>query len=127
MQMVETLERPREGPPVPDVLYHGTSLDNWESIQQDRAMYASDHNDDPAVSFTTDWHTAARFARMAAKGAGDRAGVIISFRGDELARKFNLQPFADTGLIHSESEWRVPVSEITQITKYIAGAEEISL
>lgn len=124
MLMVET-ERPREGPPVPDTLFHGTSLSAWNDIQETQTMRSSEHRDESAISFTTDWHTAQRFASSAAKRDGDDRGVIIEFNGDDLARKFNVQPFSDTGLIHAEQEWRIDVPEITQVDRYVTGAEEV--
>jgi len=125
MLMVEMTERPREGPPVPDMLYHGTSLSAWEMIQSDNTMIASDHRDEESISFTTDWHTAQRFALQGARRDGDDSGVVIEFNGDDLARKFNVKPFSDTGLIHAESEWRIDVSEITQVNRYISGVEKV--
>jgi hypothetical protein len=124
MLMVET-ERPREGPPVPDTLFHGTGEEAWNSIQESDTMYSSDHRDEDAISFTTDWHTANRFAQAVAKREGG-AGVIIEFNGDDLARKFNVEPFSDSGLVHAEQEWLVKVGSITQVTRYIIGVEKVS-
>ncbi len=127
MQMVETLERPREGPPVPDTLYYGTSYSNWESIQESGSIVSIEDHEEPAVSFTTDWNTASRQAREAADASGDMKGVILSFNGDSMARKYNITPFADSAIIHAEQSWHVPGDSVDQVMRYLVGTEEVSV
>lgn len=109
---------------VPSELYHGTSLENWQSIQETNELWGGgDHRGRIGISFTDDWAVAQRFATM----NPSREGVIITFDGEKLARVAPLEPYADPGTIHSEEEWVMwDQSNIPNIADYIVSAETVT-
>lgn len=118
MRMVERLEKPREGPHVPDVLYFGTCQRVWDAMEDNTLQ-----GPEGVVMFTTEWHTAAKVANRCAAKHEDNRPIILVFNGDDLARRFNVFPAHETDSLHSESDWTIEGDSIDQVNKYITAIE----
>lgn len=121
IQMLETLERPRVGDLVPDILYLGTSLSAWEQIKKDDIILG---NQDSVISFTTEWHTAQEAAKAVASRLEEEKGIVIEFNGDALARKFKVEPLSQE-MAHAEQSWKITADRITQADRYILGVSVV--
>ena len=71
--------------PVPDTLYHGTSLSNYHTMRKSNVFWQdSEAKGNYGFSTTEDLNVAIRFARW--KSGDQRWGVILSLDGTALAR-----------------------------------------
>lgn len=119
MRMVEKLERPRVGPPVPDVLYFGTCERVWEPMVEANNLQGPEGQ----LVLCTDWHTACARARKAGT-KHESKGIVLVINGDDLARKFNVVPLNPTDSLHSESEWKLQEGDsIDLIDRYVTAVE----
>jgi hypothetical protein len=97
---------------VPDVLYHGTSLQNYLYIKaSDQFEQDSEEKGNHGFSTTEDESVAIWFARS--KGYDDRWGVVLTLDGAALASAYTVEPFHDEDdgskptLAQYEWEWVV--------------------
>lgn len=118
MRLVERIAT--DGEPVPDMLYHGTSPAAWKQISDADEMVAGEKG----ISFTTDWHAAARYALQAAERAGEEYGVVISFDGNDLAHEHLIAPGGAGDMPHAAAEWHVTKPVMHNINRFVKGAEK---
>lgn len=118
MRMVERLERPREGPPVPDTLYFGTCQRVWDAMEKNTL-----NGPEGSITFTTDWHRACKIAARSATKHEDSKPIVLVINGDDLARKFNITTANETDAVHGESEWKIEPESIDQVDRYITAIE----
>lgn len=110
---------------LPSKLYHGTSRNGWESINDNNIMLAMDDLD--FVAFTSDYNTAYQFAKKTARSFGEKGdGVVLVFDGYKLMDDFNPEPSLGDGAYYSNSEWRIYQGEINHIKDYLIKAEDNS-
>ncbi len=92
---------------LPDLIYHGTSEDAYESIKSTNEMMAMDDHD-RAICFTESRSVAEEFARNAALADMCEKGVVVAFDTKRLSQLYPITQHHDSGMAGS---WRFFVSE----------------